>query len=287
MPNFETLLYESSDKIARITFNRPEKLNAINLQMIDEIVQAVDLAEKDDDVNVVIFRGAGRAFSAGFDLTQVFFMYGGGTGKPGEKRPSQRSRLHRDRITLDMLRRILYCWKPTIAQVHGYCIGGGLYITQACDIVIVAEDVQLGHPEQRLAFAGATFMLVKELVQVGPHRAREMLLTGKLINGHEAERFGYANRALPADRLEAEVEELARGIALMPRDAIAVGKAQTFLAFDTLGFGANMTQAVIGHTLATNIRFEDDEFNFLRERREKGTKTAFHERDSLWASHGL
>jgi enoyl-CoA hydratase len=285
--NYETILVEREGKVAKITLNRPEKLNAVNLQMFEELIKAIGEVEEDDDVNAVILKGNGTSFSAGADLEMVYFIYEGGTGKSNERRPSQRARLHRDRSLLETCRRLLYCWKPTIAQVHGYCIGVGLYLVQACDLAIAAENAKIGHPEQRLAFAGATFMLVNEILQVGPKKAREMLLTGKLIDGREAERIGYVNNAVPYEQLESEVATLAEAISLLPRDAIAVGKAQTSLAYDALGIAANINQAYIGHTLATNIRFEEDEYNFLRERRNKGAREAFHERDERWEKFGL
>ncbi|MDY7018565.1 MAG: enoyl-CoA hydratase/isomerase family protein [Chloroflexota bacterium] len=278
----KTILYKKEGKVARITLNRPEKLNAMNQEMMGDLIAAIDEVEKDDDVSVVIINAAGQSFSSGFDLEMVYFIYGGGTGKPGERRPSQRARLHLDSWMLECFRRILYCWKPTICQVHGHCIGGGLYLATACDITIAAEDALIGHPEQRLAFAGATFMLIPQILLMGQKKTRELLLTGKLISGTEAEQINYVNYAVPGDQLETEVEKMAKTICLMPKDAIAVGKMQTRLAYDRLGFSDNMTQAFVGHSFATSIRFEDDEYNFLKGRREKGTRTAFHERDDRY-----
>ena len=278
----DSILYEKKGRVAYITLNRPEKKNAINMEMMDAIIAAIDDVEKDDDIAVAIFKAEGKSFSSGFDLEMVYFIYGGGTGKKGERRPSQRSRLHLDNRMLECFRRVLYCWKPTISQVQGHCIGGGLYLATATDITVATEDALIGHPEQRLAFGGATFMLIPQIMLIGQKRTRELLLTGKLLSGKEAERIGYVNYAVPVGEIEGEVEKLAKSICLMPRDAIAVGKMQTRLAFDRLGFSDNMAQAFVGHTMATNIRFEDDEYNFLRQRREKGVRTAFHERDDRY-----
>ena len=283
--NFETLLYELKEHTAHITLNRPDKMNTVNIKMFEELIQAVALAEEDDEVKVVVFKGAGRCFSAGADLEMVYAVYSG--KEKTTRRPSQRARLHRDRKFLETLRRILYCWKPTIAQVHGHAIGVGLYIVQACEMALAAEDAKLGHPEQRLAFGGATFMLINEFFQVGLKKARELLLTGRLIDGREAERIGMVNYAVPMDRLEAEVKRFADGIALMPRDALAIGKAQTFLAYDAMGLGTNINQAILGHTMATNIRFEEDEYNFIRARRDKGAREGFHKRDERWSKLGF
>ena len=173
-------------------------------------------------------------------------------------------------------RRALECWKPIIAQIHGHCIGLGVYLTTACDISIASEDAIIGHSEQRLGFAGSTFMLLAEMLLVGYKRMREILLTGKTMSGIEAAEIGLINRAVPADMLDQEVLNLAKAICLMPRDAVVLGKAHTMLAFDTLGITAGLRQGEIMHAMCTNLRWEEDEFNFLREREKMGAKEAFH-----------
>ena len=284
---YETLILEKKGKIAHLTLNRPEKLNSVNLKMFDEIVEVVDEIEKDDDILVLIIKGAGRSFCAGADLEMVYFIYGGGTGKTNERPPSQRDRLHMDRRLLEPFRRLLYCWKPTIAQVHGHAIGLGMYLIEVCDIAIAAEDAKIGQPDQRLAFGGSSFLLIKQFLSMGTKKARELLLTGRLVDGNEATQIGIANKAVPVDRLEAEVERHAKAISYVPRDAIAIGKMHTFLAYDTLGFSSAITQANMAHTLATNIRFEKDEFSFLKRRRGAGARQAFHERDARWKDLGF
>lgn len=278
----DLILYEKKGRVAYITINRANKKNAINLSMMEDILAAVEEVEKDDDVAVAVFNANGDSFSSGFDLEMVYFIYGGGTGKKSERRPSQRARLHLDSKLLEYFRKILYCWKPTICRVQGHCIGGGLYLATATDITVATEDALIGHPEQRLAFGGATFLLIPQIMLMGQKRARELLLTGKLLSGKEAEEIGYINHAYPADKIDEEIDKLTKAICLMPRDAIAVGKMQTRLAFDRLGFSDNFSQAFIGHTMSTNIRFEDDEYNFLRERRQQGARTAFHQRDARY-----
>jgi enoyl-CoA hydratase len=163
----------------------------------------------------------------------------------------------------------------------------GLYLVVACDLAFAAEEARIGHPDQRLAFAGSSFLLINEFLAMGTKRARELLLTGRLIDGNEAAQMGLVNKAVPADGLQGEVERYAKAISLLPRDAIAIGKAHTFMAFDTLGFGASINQAFVAHTLATNVRFEEDEFNFLKIRKENGAKRAFHKRDTHWKNLGF
>jgi len=288
MMSSETLIYEKEDfeegSMVTLTMNKPETLNALNIEFSREIDEALTKVEQDDDVKVVVFKGAGKAFSAGYDLGRVYFVYGGGTGKPEDKsrRPSQRSRLAYDRWRSESLRRIFLLDKITIAQVHGYCIGGGLYMSLCCDMTIAAEDARIGHSEQRLGFSGTMYVFPIEVALIGQKRARELLLTGKLIDGKEAERIGLVNQVVPADQLEAETRKLARSMTLLPRDGIAIGKATARLAYDSMGLTSSFGQGYIGHSLFTNIRYEPGEFNFIKRRRDVGMREAFKERDARY-----
>lgn len=284
----ETLIYEREDfeegSMVTLTMNKPETLNALNIEFSREIDEALTRVEQDDDVKVVVFKGAGKAFSCGYDLGRVYFVYGGGTGKPEDKtrRPSQRSRLAYDHWRSESLRRIFLLNKITIAQVHGYCIGGGLYMSLCCDMTVAAEDAKIGHSEQRLGFSGAMYVFPIEIALIGQKRARELLLTGKLIDGTEAERIGLVNQVVPADKLEAETRKLAKSMTLLPRDGIAIGKATARLAYDSMGLSSAFGQGYIGHTLFTNIRYEEGEFNFIKRRRDVGMREAVRERDARY-----
>lgn len=283
------IVYQKDGEIARIILNRPEKLNAMDFPgqggVQDEFMKALDRAEADDELKAVIIKGAGRSFCAGHDLNTVGFIYGMGTGKVGEKRAAQRTRLKVDRKWLEGCHaRILNFPKVTIAQVHGYCIGEGLAIALCCDIVAVAENTQIGCAEQRLGFAGSGIGYIPILMlSVGVKKAREMLLTGRLLSGQDAERSGLAAYCFPDDKLEEEVEKLAKAVTLLPYDGLAIGKAMTHLVYDMLGLGMGHTIGYIGHTMFTNLVYAPGEFVFFKERREKGTKAAFHERDSRYA----
>ena len=284
----ETLIYEKEDfeegSMVTITMNKPETLNALNIEFSREIDDAITEVEHDDDVKVVVFKGAGKSFSCGYDLGRVYFVYGGGSGKAEDKsrRPSQRSRLAYDRWRSDSLRRIFLLDKITIAQVHGYCIGGGLYMSLCCDMTIAAEDAKIGHSEQRLGFSGAMYVFPLEVALIGQKRARELLLTGKLIDGIEAERIGLVNQVYPADQLDTETRKLARSMTLLPRDGIAIGKATARLAYDSMGISSAFGQGYIGHTLFTKIRYEEGEFNFIKRRRDVGMREAVKERDARY-----
>jgi enoyl-CoA hydratase len=149
-------------------------------------------------------------------------------------------------------------------------------------MTIAAEDAKIGHSEQRLGFSGAMYVFPIEIALIGQKRARELLLTGKLIDGKEAERIGLVNQVVPADQLEAETRKLARSMTLLPRDGIAIGKATARLAYDSMGLSSAFGQGYLGHTLFTNIRYEPGEFNFIKRRRDVGMREAVKERDARY-----
>jgi enoyl-CoA hydratase len=282
--DYHSIIYQREDNIATIMLNRPEKLNTWDFPgqggMHDEFFSALDQAAKDDDIKVVVIKGAGRGFSAGHDLSTVGFVYGMGTGQPGERRASQRVRLKIDRAWYENHQKLFYFPKVTIAQIHGYCVEEGLILIEECDIAISAEDAQLGHRGQRLGPAGSSIPSLPILIlTVGLKRALDLLLTGRLIDGCEAERIGLVTKAVPPDKLEEEVKRMAKSICLLPRDGIAIGKATRHAAYDSMGLNSGFIQGYISHTLFTNLRFEPDEHNFLKERRNKGVKAAFRGRD--------
>ncbi len=282
MADYKYVIYEKEGHIARVILNKPEKLNAFDFMRREdawEIEAALDEAAKDDDVKVVILKGAGRAFCTGEDLTKVGFVYGIGT-KSQDRRAGQKIRL---KLDIQGFRnewlRVLIHPKVTIAQVQGYALGGGVYYTAACDFAIAAEDAQLGLTEQRLGFSGSGAPHVVLIMTMGLKRAVDFMITGKMISGKEAERAGLVTKAVPADKLEEETEKLAKAITLLPRDGIAVGKATRHLIYYQMKIVQGHTPAYISHTMFTNMRWESDEYNFFKERKKKGAKAGFHERD--------
>ncbi|MBI4334419.1 MAG: enoyl-CoA hydratase/isomerase family protein [Chloroflexi bacterium] len=277
---YKTVIYEKDRTIARITLNQPEKLNVFDFPgqggICDDFHAALTEAEDDDDVKVVIMKGAGRAFCAGHDLSKVGTVYGMGTGKEGERRPSQRIRLKVDRKTFyEGHLRVALFPKVTIAQVHGYCVGEGTMYVELCDLAIASEDAVFGHVEQRIAAVGSNFLPLI-ILTLGTKKAMELLLTGKRIDAREAERIGLVNKAVPRDKLEEEVNELASAISLLPRDGIALGKAHRQAAYDSMGVTAGFTQAWLFHSFMTNMRFEPDEYSLLKQRRDQGVRAAAH-----------
>jgi enoyl-CoA hydratase len=277
---FDTILYNKRGQVANITLNRPEKLNAVSPELLRDWAFAIAEAEEDDDVKVIVFKGAGRAFSSGMDLSRVGFVYGMKEAKPGEKsgKTSQRARLKFDRhLFLDFHRNILFCKKLTIAQLHGYCLGIAFNLVLHCDLLVASTDCKMGHVEERLGQGGMTISPVM-ILRCGLTRAMDLCLTGRMITGENAESWCLINRAVPAGALDEEVRALADGLALHPKDGIAIGKATREMIYMTMGVDRGLVDHYIMHSFQTNRVFDADEFNFFKQRRDAGVRNAAHQK---------
>ena len=197
---FECILYEKDDGVATIKLNRPKVLNAMNKQLWLDFQAALEDAGGDPDVRAVIITGEGRAFSSGADL------------KESKDRSLNDYRDYLEELQ-EASRKIVRFEKPTIAAVNGYALGSGYELALACDIRIAAEDAQIGSPEARVtsSVTGGAMRLIQNLI--GPGKARELLFTGRNIDGREAERIGLVNMAVPGDRLMITAREMAAEIA--------------------------------------------------------------------------
>jgi enoyl-CoA hydratase len=278
------ILVEKDGPVARLILNRPEKHNALKFDDLDTLVEALHEAEADDDIKVIILKGRGQSFCSGHDYNDAVRSYGLEPTESGVKprRPSQRSRLLRDRKLGENYMAFQYSLKPVIAQVQGWCTGAGLYLVELVDLAIAADDARFSHSEQRLGLAGNTWHLNTQIMTYGPKKARELLLLGDNFDGRDAERLGLVNQSVPQEQLETTVEDWARRVAQHPRDALVTGKAMFQMALDSLGGSQQFYRGYVGHTLGTNLRLEEDEYNFLRERRDKGTTAAFKERNKVF-----
>ena len=208
---FATIRYETEGPLAWITLNRPDKLNAISKTMLAELNQALDAALRDQTVRVILLQGEGRAFSAGFDLEPQ-----AASGMTREEEIAAMKQELRD--DFDLIMRFWDSPKPTIAAVHGYCLGGAMELALACDITIAAHGCHLGEPEVKFG-SGIVAMLLPFLC--GPKRAKELLLTGNdKVTAEQAEAWGLVNRVCDADWLVHEARALAREIAR--NDLVAV-----------------------------------------------------------------
>ncbi|MBW1998677.1 MAG: enoyl-CoA hydratase/isomerase family protein [Deltaproteobacteria bacterium] len=197
---FECIVFEKSGNIAVIKLNRPNVLNAMDRRLWSDLESALETAEKDPDVKVLIITGEGRAFSTGADL------------KESKKRTPEEYRKYLENLQ-EISRRLIRFEKPTIAAINGYALGSGYELTLACDLRIAAEDAKIGSPEARVSSSvtGGAMRLLQELV--GPGKARELLFTAEYIDGREAERIGLVNRAVPRENLMEEAFRLAEKIA--------------------------------------------------------------------------
>ena len=283
---YKYVIYEKEGEIARITLNKPDKLNVMDFPgdggIFDDFMAALDEAANDDELKAVIIKGAGRAFCAGHDLSRIYHVYEEQDKEPGKRRPSQRARLRIDREWIAGHQKIMLFPKVTIAQVHGHCIGEGAVIAELSDITIVADDAHISHAEQRLGFSGSGIHLIPLFQMIGYKRARGLVLTGRAMDGIEAERIGWATTSVPFDKLEEEVNKTAREIALLPYDGLAIGKASNHQILDILGLTQGWLHGYLTHTLFTNLRFEEGEYNFVKQRKEEGTRTGIHKRDDRY-----
>ena len=270
---YQTLLYEKAGRIARIVLNRPERLNAISLGLPDELEQAVAEANGDGEVRVIILKGAGRAFCAGFDLSPGLL-----TGPAmGEWDPTEDYTL-----TTRLAAKFMSLWysrKPTIAQVHGWCVGGGTDMVLCSDIIIAAEDAQIGYAPARIWGSPLTAMWVYRL---GPEWAKRHLLTGDPIDGRTAERIGLIYKAVPADRLEQEVEGLAQRMANIPVSQLASMKLLVNQAYENMGLRSTQ---LLGCILDGLMRHTPDGLAWRRLIDERGIRAALDARDGPFGDY--
>lgn len=195
--SYQEIIYEKKDAVARITLNRPEKMNAITGVMFKEILHALDEAEQDEQVRVVVMTGSGKAFCAGVDLKFA--------EKELDNLKSEWDFLH---VGKRLLSRIEDLAKPVIIAVNGLALAGGFEIILAADMVIAAEDAKIGDQHMKVGMFGAGGSPYRLPFMVGFRKAKELVLTGKWISGREAEQIGLVNRAVPAQDLEKAVDEL-------------------------------------------------------------------------------
>lgn len=281
----DSVRYEKRDGKAYITFDRPEKRNALTYAAFDRMMACVADAEQDDDIRVILFRGEGAHFSAGHDLAEIGSEYGFDPSGKGRK-PSQRARLNFDRRHINQFRDLFYCSKPTIALVRGYCVGAGLHIVEACDLAIASDAARIGHPEQKAGLGGAAYMTAWNIVAAGPKKARELLLIADMLKPEEAVQMGLVNKVVPDATLDAAGEDWADRIVKLPRDAIAFGKAAMNLALDSLGMTSQFAHGYVVHALSTNIRYEEEEYNFMKKRRDEGVRNSSHGREDRYRADG-
>ncbi|NVM30095.1 MAG: enoyl-CoA hydratase [Candidatus Helarchaeota archaeon] len=222
---FEFIILSVEDNVATITLNRPEKRNAMSPKLMEEFAEALEEAEKNEEVRAIVISGAGKAFCAGGDIKlDIVKARELRTGEKTESKMAERRR-HRSAMITPFLK-ITQMEKPVIAAVNGYAIGGGCDLALACDIRIASENAKFGEFYIKRGLVpdlGGTYFLPR---LVGMGRAKLMVFTGDLIDAKEAERIGLVEKVVPADELETTVNELARRLAKGPTLAIIAAKKE-------------------------------------------------------------
>ncbi|MGH6695137.1 crotonase/enoyl-CoA hydratase family protein [Sphingopyxis sp.] len=270
---FQTLRYETANRTATITLSRPDRFNAIADGMPREIRAAVEQAEADQDVHVIVLRGDGPGFCGGYDLKHYAERKGAISGSQDMPWDPTLDFQMMWRNTQDFMS-LWRASKPTIAQVHGAAVAGGSDIALCCDFLIMAEDARIGYPPARVWGVPTPAMWVYRL---GPQMAKRMMMTGDLIDGREAVQIGLALEAVPEDDLDAAVERLAGRLRGVPRNQLMMTKTVVNQAYDNMGL--NNTQMFA--TFFDGVSRHTPEGIWFRERaQEVGFKQAVAERDS-------
>jgi enoyl-CoA hydratase len=270
--DFTYLQYEREGRIATITLNRPERLNAIHPEMPGEIRAAVEQANDDDEVHVIVLAGNGRAFCSGYDLK--IFAEASGPQTLSQEMPWDPMVDYKlmKRFT-DDFQSLWRSYKPTLCKVQGYAFAGGSDIALSCDLVVMAEDARIGYPPARVWGCPSTAMWV---YRVGAERAKRMLLTGDLVTGAEAKAMGLVIDAVPLAELDACVEALADRMAGIPKNQLMMQKLMINQAFDNMGLANTQMIATFFDGVA---RHSPEGFHFKRRAEEVGFHQAVRERD--------
>jgi len=275
---YQSLRYEVDGRRADIILNRPERLNAIDMHMPGEIHRAVEAANDDPSVHVIVLSGEGRAFCAGYDLKQFAEASAGHQRSPVWDPIKDYRGMRRNTDDFFTLWRSL---KPTICKVHGYAVAGGSDIALSCDLVVMAEDARIGYMPARVWGCPTTAMWVYRL---GAEKAKRMLLTGDTIDGRTAAEWGLVVEAVPAAELDGRVDALADRIAGVPINQLVMQKLMINQAYDNMGLQGTQLLA----TLFDGITRHSPEGRWFKEFAEQqGFHAAVEWRDSgRWIPEG-
>lgn len=282
--SYEYILYDVADRLATITLNRPERRNALNWPLLAEMSDALKSAERDTEVRVIIIKGAGPCFSAGHDLSDTM----GRAPKQQDERTwneivrSQGQGVGvsvwdgraRVQCHLDYDLEIWNCWKPVIAQIHGYCLGGSVGIALCCDLLVASKDARIGYPPVRSMAPGEEISLFSW--HIGLKRAKWLSLTGDSLTAKEMLDYGVANWVFPRDKLDEETRKIARRIANIDSELLSLSKTLVNRIFEQQGFSHSIKSSGEIVSFGPNLKSLR---NFERMVHEKGVKAAAEERD--------
>ena len=272
----ETVLYEAADGVATLTLNRPRRLNTIVPELIADLRIALGRAWEDSDVRAIRLRGAGRGFCAGYDIDW------GAASMCGEIEAGEWDPIADYQGMSRFVDAYMELWrspKPVIAQVHGFCVGGGTDFALCSDLIACAEDCRIGYPPARVWGSPTTAMWVYRL---GLERAKRVLLTGDALDGRTAVEWGLASLAVPADELDGAALALARRVAQLPANQLHMMKLLVNQAYEQMGL--RVTQ-LIGTLLDGAARHTPEGLAFSRAALED-VRRAVAERDAPFGDYG-
>ncbi len=264
------LAYESVDRVATITLNRPEKFNAITERMPGDLAEAVARANDDDSVHVIVLTGAGRGFCGGYDLN----IFAEGESAIQDMPWDAMVDYQFMRRCTDSFMALWRSPKPVIAKVNGDAVAGGSDIALCCDLIVMNESARIGYPPARVWGCPTTAMWVYRL---GTERAKRMLFTGDLVTGTEAADMGLVLQAVPQDQLDNAVSTLVDRIKGIPKNQLAMMKTLVNQAYDNMGLTSTQTLATLFDGFA---RHSPEGVAFKARATEAGFKQAVAERDS-------
>jgi enoyl-CoA hydratase len=280
--HFETLLYATDGPVATITLNRPDRLNTIVPPMPDEFEAAVRAAVRDPGVKVIVLRGAGRSFCAGYDFGGGFHHWDSVLTTDGEWDPGK------DFVGTGAFagptERFMSTWrspKPVIAQVHGWCVGGGSDMALCADLIVASEDAQIGTPYSRM---WGCYLSGMWLYRLGLAKAKEHALTGRPLSGREAADVQLINQAVRFEDLESTVERLAEELASIPLSQLAAMKLIVNQAYENMGLHSTQT---LGPILDGLMRNTPDAEAFIGRASSEGVRAATNERDAPFGDYSM
>jgi enoyl-CoA hydratase len=277
---------DPGNRIATITLNNPTQRNSYDATMRDAMARCLDRVAEDDDLTVVLLRGAEGVFSTGADMNNAYGWYGerGANGqgaedeRPVKSRPSQRRRLTVDRKSFGFYHNLMGFPKVTVGEISGYALGGGFEIALMTDISVIGRDTRIGMPATRFLgpALGSLHMFFHRL---GPVLARRLLLTGDIIEAGSIEHLGIFTETCAPEAVAARAAYWAAKAAKMPADGVVIAKEAFRLVEQSQAYQGEEVSSYLFHAFGTNLQFAPGEFNFVKTRAQYGTKEAFRLRD--------
>ncbi len=273
-------------RIATITLNNPKQRNSYDASMREAVARCLDRVADDDDLTVVLLRGADGVFSTGADMNNAYGWYGERSSeesgdsetRSAKRRPSQRRRLTVDRKSFSFYHNLMGFPKVTVGEISGYALGGGFEIALMTDISVIARDTKIGMPATRFLgpALGSLHMFFHRL---GPVLARRLLLTGDIIDAEAVENLGIFTETCDPGQVTARARYWAEKAAKMPADGVVIAKEAFRLVEQSQAYQGEEVASYLFHAFGTNLQFAPGEFNFVKTRAQHGTKEAFRLRD--------